>query len=29
MPEIDHSLEEDDIKAIAHFIPREGADTKS
>jgi hypothetical protein len=28
MPEIAYSLDEDDIKAIAHFMSREGADAK-
>jgi cytochrome c553 len=28
MPEIAHSLDEDDIKSIAHFMSRQGADTK-
>jgi cytochrome c553 len=28
MPEIAHSLDEDDIKSIAHFMSRQGADAK-
>jgi cytochrome c553 len=28
MPEIAYSLDEDDAKAIAHFMSRQGADTK-
>ena len=28
MPEIAYSLDEDDIKSIAHFMSREGADAK-
>jgi hypothetical protein len=28
MPEIAYSLDEDDIKAIAHFMSREGVDAK-
>ena len=29
MPEIAYSLDEDDIKSIAYFMSREGADAKS
>ena len=28
MPEIAYSLDEDDIKSIAHFMSRQGADAK-
>src|ERR1700735_5485951 len=28
MPEVAYSLDEDDIKSIAHFMSREGADAK-
>jgi cytochrome c553 len=28
MPEVAYSLDEDDIKSIAHFMSRQGADTK-